>query len=818
MGSASIKSPTLLQETPPDYPEHSTAQGTVLLTITVSIEGRAQDVKISESVSPAVDAAAQDAVHKWRFSPALRGNVPIAARIKVAVPMAPPLASTVPSTKSPSRPPQKLERHTTAPATTPKAEGNTEEVTVHGERALRSERRSASDFYIHSEVLKAAPHQSGVDVLRAAPGLTVMQGEGLALAPSYTLRGFDAEHGQDIEFQVGGLPINLPSHIHGQGYANMGFLLEDVVDQISISEGVSDPRQGDFAVAGTLRVGLGVDEEQRGLKFQVSYGSFDTKRFKMIWAPKEGQRESLGAAHYTTTRGYGDNRSAQSATAIVQHRFGSGKLTYRAVGFVYAADSDTAGVLRQDDIDEGNECYHCVYPFATATAQGGSNQRFMAGIFADYRGKNHANGTLGLYAGRDNYRSALNYTGFLETSRALPGQSGRGDLIEQSNYTENVGMEGRYRSEAFDFSANSHGTFEAGVDGRFYSIKQKQNLIDATVHNQIWDERIDANIVQTSTSIWTDFDWQWGPHVFARAGLRLAILSYDVEDKLGNFTPASRPSDQSLPGFSRSAIGSNLGPRASVEVRPTPWFRLMAAYGEGYRSAQARTLEDGESAPFTEVKSGDAGLRFIVGEHIDLTASAYATYLSNDSVFEASEGVLTRVGASLRTGAVVYAKLRPTDWLLSSLSATYVHATLLEPPPPTASEPAPPFTKGQPLPYVPPLVLRLDTTVKTTLMRKLGAHTLEGRAGLGFTYLAPRPLPSNLSGESTALLDASLGVLWNRIDLSISGFNLLNLNYSARDYFYTSNWDPSTAPSRIAEKHINAGPPLSIMANLAITL
>ncbi len=813
-----------------NYPPGSTARGRVVLFVTIQADGRVSAVEVDESLEPAIDDAATRAVQKWKFSPARRDGKPVAARVRVAVPIEPPhpVTSAPPAAgpsgtdaRAPSVPPgpEGTAHPGRNPAqTSPPADDVHMQVTVHGERPLRTEKRSVSDFFIHREVLGAAPHAEGVDALRASPGLTLFRTEGLAVAPSYSLRGFDAEHGQDIEFIVGGLPINLPSHIHGQGYADLGFLIGEIVDQLSVSEGVSDPEQGDFAVAGSIAVGLGVDEDRRGLQLQGSYGSFDTLREQVIWAPKEADRESVGAAQYTTTDGFGENRSGKTASGIVQHRFGDGAVRYRAVGFVHAARANSAGVLRQDDIDSGRVCFHCVYPFATARAQNGSSQRAMAGFFADYRGPKHANGSIGVWVGHDDFRLQENFTGFLEASRTLPGVAGRGDLIEQRNGTSSLGLTGRYRTEAFEPASWAHGTLEVGLDGRTDTIDQGQNLLDGAVRNQTWDRRVDADIRGVDIGLWGDLDFQLGTMVHARLGARTAVLSYQVDDRLGNFAPLTRPQDQFLPGFRRSAIGATVGPRASVEVQSLDWFGVLASYGEGYRSPQARTLADGESAPFAKVRSGDAGVRLRFGSPLDVTLAGYATHLSDDVAFDASEGRLERVGPTRRLGAVGYALSRPVDWFVGALSVTYVDAVLLEAPPPTAEEPDPPFVDGQSLPFVPPWVIRLDSVVETELGDATGAHALVGRVGAGFSFLAGRPLPFDQRGEAVYLLDASAGLGWGPVDLNLSAFNLLDLNYAAREYFFVSDWSPDEPVSRVPARHIAAGAPFSLLATVGVNL
>lgn len=819
-----VTPPTVLEEAPVTYPGAETASGEVSLIVVVDEAGAAREVTVERGVSPGIDRAVVDAVRRWKFSPARRGEEALAARVRVVVSVAPPVLTEVRATKASRDEPSggtgsKQVAPERAEAARHADQDDTHlEITVHGERAERRVRRSASDYALHRELLVAAPHEEGADVLRVVPGLTSFRTEGLASAHSYSLRGFDSEHGQDIEFVVGGLPINLPSHIHGQGYSDLGFLIGDVVDELVVNEGVSDPRQGDFAVAGTIRASLGMDEEHRGLSLRGGYGSFATPRAVAIWAPKEAARESFGAAQFTSTGGYGDNRDGTSASGLLQHRFGEGSVTYRVIGLVHGARAASAGVLRQDDIDSGRVCYHCVYPYPTAEAQSTLAQRFLSGFFADYRGPEHASGNVGVYVGYDHYRSQANYTGFLETSRELPGVSGRGDLIEQTNDTTTFGLTGRYRTEAFEAGKIGHGTLEVGLDGRVDAIGQSQNLLDATVRNQTWDERVDAGITAVDTALFGDLDWEFSELVQLRLGLRGAVLSYDVNDRLGNFAPLTRPQDQYLDGYRRSALGVAVGPRTSLEVRPLSWLRLLASYGEGYRSPQARTLEDGESAPFAKVRSADVGARFLLGNPLELSVSGYYTHLSDDVAFHASEGRMESIGATRRMGAAAHAVLRPTDWLLGSFSATYVNTAMLEPPPPTAAEPEPPFSEGQPIPYVSPLVLRLDASALRTLVAKAGPYPLRGRAGLGFTFIAPRPLPYGASGQPIPLLDASLGILWGPFDLTASGFNLLDLDYAAREYSFVSNWDPSAPPSRIPARHIAAGSPLSVFVALGVQL
>jgi outer membrane receptor protein involved in Fe transport len=297
------------------------------------------------------------------------------------------------------------------------------------------------------------------------------------------------------------------------------------------------------------------------------------------------------------------------------------------------------------------------------------------------------------------------------------------------------------------------------------------------------------------------------------------VLSYEIDDRLSNFAPASRPQDQFLPGFRRSAQGLAWGPRASLEVMPLWWLSVLAGYGEGYRSPQARILEDGESAPFSKVQSYDFGIRIDRGESLQITLGGYLTELSDDVAFDAAEGRLERIGATQRLGAVAHVVARPTNGLIASLSATYVDATLLEPPPPTAEEPQPPFEEGQSLPFVPPLLLRADVGGQTVLTDSLDGHDLVGRMGLGASFLSSRPLPFGAFADPVALVDASLGLHWGALDLGVEAYNLLDSQYAAVEYNFPSDWTPNDGTrSRTPTRHTSAGAPRTWMATLGVQL
>ncbi len=677
---------------------------------------------------------------------------------------------------------------------------------------LRSADRGASDITVARDVLEAAPVTDGADLLRRAPGVYVARAAGDAVGHRIFLRGFDAEHGQDVELRVGGVPLNLPSHLHGQGYLDLGFLIPEVVDSMRVLEGVSDPRQGDFAVAGTVELELGV--RRRGLTSRTSLGSFGGFRQLVLFAPEEQRDGSFAAFQVRRTDGFGENRNGLSASAIAQQVFGEGAWRHRVLFLASGSRARLAGFVRRDDVQAGRLGFYDAYDLPTAQAQNALALRGVLAYEATHRAQDGGNAQLGLWLGHDVFRLQLNYTGFVERSRTNPDWVGRGDLVEQQNRTSSLGAHARWRSRVYEPLSFLRATVETGLSARLDAIDQAQRLIQAP-QNTTWDERVDATIHGADVGVYFDLDLAIGDYVDLRGGFRADALFYEIDDRLGNFIPDFR-ADSYLLGYRRSAFGVAAGPRAAVSVKPTRWLSILGAYGEGYRSPQARTLEDGETAPFTKVRSADAGVRVALDEVFEARLVGYWTRLSDDVAFEPAEGRLERVGATRRAGGVLHVTTRPFEWLVGAFSVTFVDAELLEPPPPSAADPRPAFTEGQNLPYVPPWVVRADLGAQHALSSVLGRHPLRGRAGVGLTYLSPRPLPYGDEAAPLTVIDVSTGLGWGPIELSFDVFNLFDARYAAIELSYASNWDPEGTRSRIPTRHFAAGAPRTFFGNLEV--
>lgn len=826
--------PRLLETVDPAYPVDQLETGdepVIAMHVTIEADGTVSEAHPEGEHLAGFDEAALEAVRSWRFAPATRDGVAIRSRVRVEVRFRLPIVSLStlegmthdphgdgphvhdeeePTLRAPGDDDAADEASDEAPVA-PEEEELSAEGAVDP-MAESAAPRAASDYEVEDDVLGAAPARDAGDLLARAPGVYAARGEGDAVAHSIYLRGFDAEHGQDIELTLEGIPLNMPSHIHGQGYADIGFLMPEVVRSLRVREGVYDPRQADFATAGSIDFRLGV--EDRGVRVTGGYGLFDTFRGSVVVAPEGEHVESFVAGSYRTTSGFGEGRAGQDGNALFQWVIGDRALRLRVIGSFSGARYGLAGILRRDDVANGSVGFYDQYDADSARGQGALSIRSLLGVSLDILGARGSFTQISGWVSYADFRLSANYTGFTEVSRVNPDWRGRGDLIEQLNETVDVGLRARWRSEPWEPWDWLRSRLEVGLSGRLDLITQAQNLVAAPL-NQTWDRRVDASVRALDVGAYLDADVAlFEGLVRIRGGLRADVLSYGVEDRLGNFIPRNR-ADMYIPGYRRSALGIAVGPRATIEVKPIEELTFSIAYGEGYRSPQARTLSDGESAPFSRVRSGDLGARLTIGEVLEASAAGFITQLGYDVAFDPGEGRLESIGPTTRIGAALAVTARPWDFLVGAVSVTYVHATLDAPPLASAADPQPPYVAGQLLPYVPPWVMRADLGSDGVLATVLDQE-LRGEIGAGFTLLSSRPLPYGQFAAPVATLDARAALGFGPVELGIDLYNLTDARYAAIEYAYASDWTPSEVPSRLPARHFSAGAPFTFMVSLTV--
>jgi len=158
----------------------------------------------------------------------------------------------------------------------------------------------ASQLTVPGEELNARPTTRPGEILEAAPGLIVTQHSGEGKANQYLLRGYNLDHGTDMAIFIDGMPVNMPTHAHGQGYADLNWLMPETVNSVAVRKGPYFADVGDFGSAGNLSIDL-LDASKSIA--QVTLGSFGYERLFAMSSAKLGTGNFLAAAEVATYNG-----------------------------------------------------------------------------------------------------------------------------------------------------------------------------------------------------------------------------------------------------------------------------------------------------------------------------------------------------------------------------------------------------------------------------------------------------------------------------------------------------------------------------------
>ena len=423
----------------------------VVLDTTGSVESAVEVSRAPAGTPDTFARAAIDAVKAARFAPSSRDGHPLRSRIEYVVVFHPPTAEATLPAPGPGA--------TAPPArtSTVSARAPTDIESVHVRGIAWSSPRGLGDVRVDRETLTASPRQQTSEMLSAAPGFFVDHQDGEGLGNDVYLRGFDLDNGSGIEMKVGEIPINIPLHIHGQGYADVNFIIPEVVRSIRVLEGPYDPRQGDSAIVGSALFDLGVPE--RGYQLRTSYGSFGQARLVGIAAPKEVNEETFAAFALRETPGFGQDRAAKSGSVNAQYGVELSDSDHlRVLATAYAANGALPGVVRQDDVSAGRIGYYGAYPnfnsyyprncssaSCSQPAQGVQSARVILGAELDHATGRGAHFEIAPWVMWTNFVSRQNYTGDLNSSNLQPQLASLGDLWQLTNIETAVGVTARFR-------------------------------------------------------------------------------------------------------------------------------------------------------------------------------------------------------------------------------------------------------------------------------------------------------------------------------------------------------------------------------------
>ena len=675
--------------------------------------------------------------------------------------------------------------------------------------------RGAGDFQVEVGPLAWVPRNSAAQLLTLAPGILLTNEGGALHAESIFLRGFDAREGQDIELWVGGFPINQAGNIHGNGYADLHFIIPELVDSIRVLEGPFDSRQGNFAVAGSAEYRLGLG--QKGMTFKGSLGSHGLRRLLATWRPTSGDGQSFVGAQVYQTQGFGQNRDARSGSAMAQALFPVAEASsLRLFSFAYFGNYHSAGILREDEVQAGKKGFFDSYD----VGQGGDSAQL--GFLASLTGREGAfRHEQRMFFGFRNMRLRENFTGFVFDlqlpQQPLHGQ--RGDMLDKTSKSFMAGASGygRMRTQLWELPLE----WELGYFARVDRVSgQQTRLLAGTDIPYHVDKDLDS--VLGDIGLYVDAELKPWHLLSLRASIRWELLAYSVTDNCF-VKEVRRPSSTNPPldesclnqrdfGLYRerfqnlSTAGSIFIPKASALLGPFLDFSLMASYGRGFRSIDPEYIGQDLKTPFATLSSWEVGALYNrKGETATLEARAmlFGTHVDKDLVFSEQAGRNIVGGGTTRLGTVLSGRLQGRFFDLSA-NTTWVQSTFDE--------------TGLLVPYVPRFVGRLDGAVFGALPWELLGNTLLARFGLGINWVGRRPLPYGQRSNSIFVVDANTEWQWRNFSLGFAITNLFNRRYRLAEFNYVSNFQATqlSPPPLLPARHFIAGAPLAFWASLSI--
>ena len=820
----------------------------VVVRVMVATDGTVVDPEIVESGGPAFDAAVLDAVRRWKFRPALRGDVPVPSRIRIPFLFVPPAAAGAAGSLDGgvAAPPVAIAEDAGVPAavvssvdggiaapvpdvTQPpasegseaspaeesvrgRADGGEEVIEVTAATRRHVPTRGTSDFQIETAQLAEVPRGNASEFLKLAPGVLLTNEGGEGHAEQVFLRGFDAREGQDVEFSVDGVPINESGNFHGNGYSDTHFIIPELVQSLRVLEGPFDPRQGNYAVAGSAEFHLGLTE--RGLLAKVSDGSYGTRRALIAYGPPGSSTGTFAAAQLYQTDGYGQNRDGHSASAMAQYEARNGSSLYRVTAQAYTASFHTAGVLREDDFAAGRVGFYDTYDFL----QGEDAARYSIAAAVESRTDRIAftNQVFAIYRP---LRLREDFTGFLldvqEPDQRAHAQ--RGDLIDLQVKETTLGARGsaRLSGEWLDLQQQ----IELGYFARHDIASGFQQRIEAATRAPYLTEaNLDSNL--DDIGLYADANLRFLPWLALRGGFRADLFTYNVQNlcavrSVEHPSPASPEPDVSCksqegtlgahrePNQSASTASSTTMPRASVIVGPWAGVSLSASYGRGVRSIDPVYITQDRATPFASVTATEAGMTFegtiLPDVRMAFGTAIFRTHVDQDLIFSQTAGRNTLAGGTTRVGSASAVRISGPVFDVS-VNGTYVHATLDD--------------TGLLIPYVPDLVLRGDGAVFTDLPWKI--LNLEGRPAritlaTGITFVGRRPLPFGTRSDRIFTIDTNVEIGWPILRVGLSVTNLLDSQYRLGEYNFASDFHSQSQPTLVPVRHFAAGAPRALL-------
>lgn len=635
-------------------------------------------------------------------------------------------------------------------------------------------RPNVNGVNVVSEIdLKTAPVKSSQDLLQKVPGLVIGQHAGGGKAEQLFLRGFDIDHGTDISISVDGMPVNMVSHAHGQGYADLHFVIPETLDNIDFGKGPYYADHGNFGTA--AYVDFGTKQRIKKSTVQLEYGDFGWNRTLGMFNLLDNDTQ---AAYVATEliRFDGPFESPQNFSRL--NIFGKYTSRLRESGLFsltashFTSTWDASGQIPQRAVDNGS-----ISRFGSIDdTEGGTTERTNLNV--SLKKVLDEDTFIKANAFYSNYKFLLysNFTFFLEDPV-------NGDQIRQKEERDIFGLNAELNKN-LDFM-DIPVLLKVGTGFRTDDIQG--NELSKTLNRKTILENIQlGDVRETNIFGYANLEFKWNKWMVAPA-LRIDDFSFNYVDALAQ-------------EYKNQLVNKTMvSPKLNITYSPSGDLQFFLKSGIGFHSNDARVVVAQNGNSILPAAYGiDLGSIWRPTNKLLVNAAAWWLELEQEFVYVGDAGIVEPSGQTERFGMDLGLRYQFTDWLFLNTDATYTHARSIEDP------------KG--MDYIP---LAPDFTLVGGLsIVNLGR--LSG--GLRFRYLDDRPAneDNSIIAKGYTVTDLNANYIFSKhLSLGLSIENIFDVEWNETQFATLSRLDNENIP--VEEIHFTPGTPFFAKASLSYT-
>lgn len=499
-----------------------------------------------------------------------------------------------------------------------KEETKKKEIVVTG-KADFTNLNSASEDTVRSEQIRSRPISRTGEIAEFVPGMIATQHSGSGKGNQYFLRGFNLDHGTDFASHVNGIPINNPSHGHGQGYTDLSFLIPELIEEIKFKKGVYSAEEGNFSSAGSMNVSY-FRSLQKGI-VSLEGGTLGYARALVAKSYTIGRGSLLYAletSHYDGPWTVKENY--KKVNGVVSYSGGDEQNGYRILAMGYRGNWHTTHQIPKRAIGHELRRFDTVDP-----TDGGFTNRASISGEAQHTDKNtHAKILIyGLY---NDLSLFSNTTYYLDDPI-------RGDQIEQTDRRTVSGLKSSYKIR----SVWDEIKFE-----NLFGFQMRRDFIRNALYHTEKRAELDIvrsnQIIETNISVYYESKIQWSSKIRTIIGLRGDQFQFHVDDR-----------NSELNGRKRF---STANPKGGIVFGPWLNTEIYLNAGRGFHTNDARGLTNKENTftPIVRSYGGEFGVRSMVFENWKTVLSLWQLDLDSELIFEGDSASTVASRSSTRRG------------------------------------------------------------------------------------------------------------------------------------------------------------------------